>query len=122
MHVDSYRFGNIVVDGRKYTNDLIIFPDKLQADWWRQSGHSLVMDDLESVLKWAEKVRSEGGKPMLVIGRGAMKVMSVPSETLDALKELGINVESYRTSKAVERFNELSSEGKDVAGAFHLTC
>jgi hypothetical protein len=48
--IDHYEFGRIVIDGRQETNDLIILPDRVVRNWWRQNGHALVLDDLVEVL------------------------------------------------------------------------
>ena len=46
MHIDSYEFGRIVVDGRAYSQDLILLPDGIQDSWWRQESHLLQIADL----------------------------------------------------------------------------
>jgi hypothetical protein len=48
--IDHYEFGRIVIDGREETRDLIILPDRMVLNWWRQEGHALVVDDLGEVL------------------------------------------------------------------------
>ena len=70
MHIDHYTFGEIAVDGRSFQSDLIIFPDHIQENWWRQTGHRLDRDDLQNVL---------ADKPdLLVIGTGYYGRMDVP--------------------------------------------
>jgi hypothetical protein len=44
--IDHYEFERIVVDGRQETKGLIILPDRVVRNWWRQDGHALVLDDL----------------------------------------------------------------------------
>jgi len=51
MHIDSYQFGKIVIDGITYQQDIIIFANRVQPDWWRAQGHSLAPQDLESVVE-----------------------------------------------------------------------
>ena len=47
FRIERYSFGIIVIDGKTYTDDLIILPDgKILKPWWRQQGHQLTMDDL----------------------------------------------------------------------------
>jgi hypothetical protein len=43
--IDHYEFGQIVVDARQETKDLIILPDRVVRNWWRRDGHALVLDD-----------------------------------------------------------------------------
>jgi hypothetical protein len=113
MRVDDYRFGSISVGGRVYKADLIILPNRVIPSWWRRSGHSLVPEDLEEVVKAALEV--------LVVGTGAAGAMRVPEETLRFLQERGIELVVLRTGEACRRFNELQ-ETRRVAAALHLTC
>jgi hypothetical protein len=114
MHIDSYQFGKIVIDGKSYTSDLIILGDKVQPDWWRRQGHSLAADDLKAILK---------AKPsVLIVGCGASGLMEIPDETRQALKKHKIQLEMHDSYKAVQKFNEFSEAGVNVAAAIHLTC
>jgi hypothetical protein len=68
--IDHYEFGRIVVDGREETRDLIILPNRVVRNWWRQEGHALVVDDLREVL---DELPSQ-----LVVGTGANGRMGRP--------------------------------------------
>ncbi len=35
MRIDHYVFGKMVVDGKTYTSDLIVYPDRVDPSWWR---------------------------------------------------------------------------------------
>lgn len=111
--IESYSFGRMRVDGTDYTSDLIILPEGIIPSWWRKEGHNLQPEDIEAVLDAAPEV--------LVIGTGAMGMMSVSEGALSALREAGIEVLAERTGKAVETFNRVS-QARRAAGAFHLTC
>ncbi len=114
MHIDSYSFGSMAVDGRDYTNDLILFPQKVEKDWYRKQGHSLCLEDLDTVLEY--------GPEVLVVGRGAYGAMEIPEDTKREIKKRGIELRAGKTGNACELFNRLSKQGKKVVGAFHLTC
>lgn len=111
--IDSYTFGRMVVGGRPYTSDLIIFPDKIQESWWRKSGHKLCMEDVKEVFKGEPKV--------IVIGTGFAGLMKVEEEVEQYAQSKGIQLVIEKTKKAIEKFNEASSTKRTV-GAFHLTC
>jgi hypothetical protein len=114
MHIDSYQFGRIIIDGWAYDSDCLILNGKVQPNWWREKGHSLSAEDLKAVF---------AAKPsVLVVGCGASGLMDVPEQTREALQRKGIQLETMDTAGAVERFNELSAQGADVAAALHLTC
>jgi hypothetical protein len=111
--IESYDFGAMVVDGQKYTADLIISPQKINSAWWRMEGHKLVLKDLEDVFK--QDIEA------LVIGTGFFGLMKVQEDVIEAarLKRLSLHIE--QTEKAVQIFNKLFLQTK-TAGAFHLTC
>lgn len=111
--VDSYHFGRIVIDGKPYSRDVIIFPDRVVANWWRDRGHYLQPEDLVEVL--AEKPE------VLVVGQGAVGRMSIAPEATQALAKAGIELIAERSGPACETYNRLSSQ-KRAALAIHLTC
>lgn len=114
MHIDSYQFGIIDIDGTTYNSDCIIFRDNVKADWWREEGHVLSPEDLQSVI---------AAKPsVLVVGCGDSGLMKVTENTRHFLQEQNIELIALDTHKAVAKFNELTDKGKNVAAALHLTC
>jgi len=112
--IDEYSFGRIVIDGKTYRHDVIVFPDRVKPNWWRREGHSLCLEDLEEVLRDPPEV--------LVIGTGYVGLMRVPREVREKLEEMGIQVVVEKTGKAYRTFNKLLSEGRRVVAALHLTC
>jgi len=111
--IESYEFGRIVVDGKRYTSDLIIFTNRVKANWWRREGHSLRIEDIEEVV---------GEKPeMLVVGTGHSGLMRILPETEEYLKSKGIELVAQRTTEACRTYNRLV-KGRRVIAALHLTC
>lgn len=114
MHIDSYRFGKIVIDGVEYGSDCILFGDSVKTNWRRKKGHLLSDKDLLPIVK---------AKPtVLIVGCGKSGKMKIPNETRHFLLEEEIQLETDDTNTAVERFNELSKTGVKIAAALHLTC
>jgi hypothetical protein len=113
MHIDDYSFGRILIDGKTYTSDVIVYPGRVDASWWRKEGHYLQEEDLAGVV---------AAKPdIAVIGTGNSGVLTVPRKTVAFLESKGIRVFVERTGRAVEIFNQRQGSG-NVVGAFHLTC
>jgi len=111
--IDSYEFGRIVINGKRYDSDLIVFFDKVRSGWWRKEGHRLHVEDLKDVLEVKPEV--------LVVGTGYSGLMAVPSETRKYVESGGNRTHGQKTTEACETFNRLIKSRKVVA-ALHLTC
>ena len=114
--IEAYDFGVMVVDGKRYTSDLIVFPGKVLSGWWRREGHQICVEDLREVLS------ATPAPEVLVVGTGYSGLVRVLPEVEKALKERGIKLIAQPTREAYKTFNELLKAGKRVVGAFHLTC
>ena len=42
----SYSFGRMVIEGKTYTSDILLYPNKIDDSWWRKSSHLLLKGDL----------------------------------------------------------------------------
>jgi hypothetical protein len=111
--IESYRFGHMVVDGEGYSSDLILVPDRVIPNWWRERGHQLSPRDLEEALAAQPEI--------LVVGTGANGVMNVPQGTRQVIRQAGVELRTAQTDRAWRLYNELR-EKRRTAGAFHLTC
>lgn len=114
MHIDSYQFGKIVIDGVAYNSDCLIIGGSIQPNWWRKQGHLLTPEDLQPVIAARPK--------FLVVGCGASGMMKVSEDVDQLMQEHSIELFKANTNMAVEKFNELAGKGENVAAALHLTC
>jgi len=112
--INSYDFGRIIVDGQRYTSDVIVLPDRVKDSWWRREGHRLHIEDIERVI---QKEKPD----VLVVGTGYSGLMRVLPETEKYLKSNGIELIAQSTREACETFNRLV-KSKRVMAALHLTC
>jgi len=96
--IESYDFGRIVINGRTYTTDVIVLPDRVFSSWWRRAGHKLVPADLDEVVAARPDV--------LVVGTGYSGLMRVLPETETYLAEQNITSPPLCTSLA-ERHSPL---------------
>ncbi len=116
--ISHYSFGSLVFKNKTFNKDLIIIKtskeEKIVSNWWRKEGHYLQVEDLEDI--WEVPVE------FLIVGTGAYGVMKIDPSVEKKAKELNIKLEVYKTADAVKRFNDLYSQNKSIAGAFHLTC
>ena len=113
MKIDSFRPGEITIEGKRYNSDVIVFPHHVKSDWWRKSGHQVYPEDIEEVVQEKPEI--------LVVGTGEDEMMKVLPETKRHLGEQGIELITQATGEACQTYNQLCSSRK-VIGAFHLTC
>lgn len=111
--IDSYAFGRIVIDGVQYRSDVIIYPDRVEANWWRENGHRVTLQDLAGVLSYGPRV--------LVIGQGKFGRMHADEAVKVEAGRRGIELFAAPTEAAVAEYNRRSSQANVVA-ALHLTC
>jgi hypothetical protein len=111
--IDSYEFGRIVVDGKIFSSDVIIYPERVKGDWWRKEGHELSTDDLDDVLDRKPDV--------IVVGTGNPGMMRVLPQTEKLIRSKRIELIVQPTKRACETYNQLSST-KRVIAMLHLTC
>ncbi len=118
MKLEYPSFGKIIVDGKTYEHDVVVYPSGRvgkRKKWLSKSkhgtSHKLDPDELREYLTEDFEV--------LIVGTGYYGYLSL----LPGSRELVRDKEVYElpTRKAVELFNELN-EKKRVLGIFHVTC
>ena len=110
--ITSYSFGEMVVDGKTYTNELQILPNGIVKKWSPIDPHYILPVDIEEIMSSSIKT--------LIIGNGANGEAAIPDETIKFIKAKGIKVHIMNTHKAVKFFNESSKEA--MGAIFHLNC
>lgn len=112
--IENYNFGNIRINDKTYSNDVIIFPEEVFPNWWRKEGHNLNIEDLEKVIK---------RKPdILIIGTGYNGLMKVHQNLISQMEKIGIKIIAMKSRDAVNEYNALVKGNQKVAAVLHLTC
>jgi len=113
MRIKQYDFGRITIDGKTFSNDVIIYGQKIIPEWWRKKGHLVEIDDLKDV------PLEEGSH--LIIGTGYYGMLKINPSLERYCQKNSILLETMLTESAVDVFN-LCGSSKKIVGAFHLTC
>ena len=113
MVIEGYRFGVIVIEGESYTEDVIVFPDRVVPDWRRKEEHVLALEDLEAAL--------EAKPEVLIVGTGTQELLAISRAVVAHTRKEGIELLAFDTRTACRTFNELVDSRKVVA-ALHVTC
>ena len=112
--IEKFSFGNIVIDGQKFTSDIKIINGSVVSDWWRMKGHRVDLEDIQDVIASAPEI--------VVIGKGSPGMMKTSSAVRNYLKNSSIRLIEEKTANAIDTFNRLAQAGEKVAGGFHLGC
>ena len=111
--IESYSFGEIVIDGRRYRRDLIVYPDHVGGQWWREAGHSLLLEDFWDVLK----IRPE----VLIVGQGSLGQMTAPLAVRNQLSSHGVQLIAEDIAHGCDINNHLNGQRR-VTAASNLSC
>jgi hypothetical protein len=110
------RFAPIVIDGKKYRRDVIIYPDgmveKRKGGIWMFGSHSFKKEEVEE-LKGAE---------VAVIGLGTSARAHLSGAAKDYAQESNLELLLLPSYEAVSKLNQLIEQGKRAAAIFHITC
>ena len=114
MRIENFTFGSIVIDGNKYTSDLIIYPNgRVTTSWRRKRGHRLSADDIVELVDSQPEV--------IIAGTGVNGLVKPEKMLQETLKKKSIEFLAAPNQKAMELFNDLSPK-KRTGACFHLTC
>ena len=110
----EFSFGRIVVDGQTCNNDIKIVSGRLVSNWWRKSGHTVEIEDVQDVI--------DSDSTILVIGKGQPGYMRVTESLQEHLEKNDIELIVEQTSDAIQTFSRLMQAGKQVSAGFHVGC
>jgi len=112
--IQACSFGSMVIDGKQYFSDLVMYPDGQVVDSWRRkSGHRLSIDDIVKLI--------ESEPEVIVAGTGINGLVKPENELEKFLSQKGIRFVAAPNHNAMEIYNELSPD-KRIGACFHLTC
>lgn len=112
--INTSSFGSIVIDGKSYSSDLIIFPDGYVKDRWRRRlGHRLFIEDIQELI--------DSSPEMIICGTGVSGQMKPDKEVKIYLDDMGIDFVPAPNREAIILYNEMITKKRSGA-CFHLTC
>jgi hypothetical protein len=111
--VEAYEFGKIEISGKTYRSDVIIYPDHVNAKWWRKQGHFLEIEDIQEVIEHHPEI--------IIIGTGQPGLMKVDEKALEKVHEMKIDTIVLPTEEACQEYNRVVEKKKAIA-CLHLTC
>ncbi len=124
MNIEASEFGSIVINGKTFDHDVVIFPDKIEErkKWITKdkhgTSHKFTKEEMEEYLQKAntDKIKT------LIVGTGQYGKLGLLPETRELLEELGIEVKELETPEAVKYFIDIGESREEKLGIFHITC
>ena len=115
--IERVSWGRLDVAGHGSFKDAKLFPGGAREWDWRETGtgHSpgIQTADVEELL--------EHGARVVVLSRGMLRRLQVPTGTRHDLEKRGVTVHVLPTKEAAVLYNELAAR-EAVGGLFHSTC
>jgi len=118
-YIDSSEFGEITIDGKKYSQVLIIGDLVMERDYEKLEK---LFGTTHRVGEWEREELAKGNPEIIVIGTGQSSAMNVDGEIIDNLAKKGIEMIVVSTPEAIEIYNEKVKQGKRVNALIHTTC
>lgn len=116
--VDSFSFGSITVDGKKYRRDLFLLPDgkvkQRKGGFWIFGSHNIKKGEIEEL--------GRAGAKVIIVGTGTNSRAKLSSEAKSYAEQAQLELHILPSSEAVFKFNEMVKQGKEAAALIHITC
>jgi len=123
LKIEKTSFGQIIIDGKKYSNDIYIF----------QENNELIIKKRKKELSYKIKGHTCFGekeaelllsyKPELFfIGKGQFGVLPIPATTRKILENSKVKVIEETTPKIILKVNLALEKKQPIVALFHLTC
>jgi len=116
--VNRLAFGSIVIEGRKYRTDVVIFVDgtvKMRRGGFLMFGsHEVKEPELEEL--------SRGQPEVIIADTGTDGAAHIATEAQAWAKANNVTLLVRPSHDAIVRLNELVEQKKKVAALIHITC
>ena len=109
--IQAFEFEKIVIDGKEFNVDVMIYPNGQIKKWKRKDEHDLRSGDVKKILKQNPK--------LLIFGLGTVGNLTVSPTVYEELENADIDVLAFKTDKAVETY-KAQREEEGTAALFHL--
>jgi len=118
-HVDSTKFGEIIIDNKRYGQVLIIGDSVKERDAEKLTA---LFGTTHKIGDWETKSLLEENPEVIIIGTGQDGMLEVDKNFLARTAAGGREVITTVTPEAVKLYNEKAAAGKRVNALIHTTC
>jgi len=116
--VDELSFGSIIIDGEKYSQDVVI----LSNGTVKKRGHNFLVFSSHNIRKEEVEELAQGEPGSIIIGTGIYGIAGLAADVENWAKEKNVNLIAQPSHDAVAKLDELTRQGRSVAALIHITC
>ena len=119
LHIDSTKFGEIIIGGEKYGQVLIVGEAVFERN--EDKLHEL-FGTTHQIGDWEVESLLQENPEIVIVGTGQEGVLKAEEDFLEKMEKAKVEVIIAITPKAIEIYNEKAEEGKRVNALIHTTC
>ncbi len=119
LYIDSTKFGEIVIDNKKYGQVLIVGEAVFERDEERLRE---LFGTTHQIGDWEIGQLLEGNPEVVIIGTGQEGVLKPEKDFLEQMEKAKVEAITAITPKAIEIYNGKIERGKRVNALIHTTC
>jgi hypothetical protein len=116
--IEKFSFGSIVIEGKKYRRDVLIFADgtvkRRRCSFLMFGSHKIKKKEIEELI--------QGQPETIIVGTGTDSIANIAPDVESWAQGKNLNLLVQPSYDAVARLNELSGQEKKVAALIHITC
>lgn len=117
--INSYSFGEIIIDNKQYHQVLIIGEEVEERDWERLEKE---FGTTHRIGEWEKEKLLSNNPEVIIIGTGHQGVLKIDPSLIDLLRKKGIEFFIALTPKAIDIYNQKIKEKRKVNALIHTTC
>jgi len=118
-YVDSTQFGEVIIDGKKYNQVLIVGDLVVERDYEKLKE---LFGTSHKIGDWETETLLKANPEVIIIGTGQDGKLEVDENFLDRMEEEGVEVIAEVTPEAIKIYNQKVKAGKRVNALIHTTC
>jgi len=116
--IDKLSFGSIIIEGKKYRRDVLIFADgtvkKRKGGFLMFGSHNIKKEEIEEL--------TQGEPETIVIGTGTDGKAYLVPDVESWAKERSLSLIVQPSHEAVAKLNKFREQERKVAALIHITC
>lgn len=118
-YINSTKFGEIVIDNKKYSQVLIIDGVVFERD---EKKLEELFGTTHQIGGWEIERLLEGNPEIIIVGTGQSGALQVEEMFLERMRKADVKIITAITPEAMKIYNEKAKQDKKINALIHTTC